>query len=153
MDGGRLRDGVTRVMSWDQFPSTGIDMTDWSWVEAWTADLVIAAAEEQGVTMYGGLGWRMYLEVRWDDLRGLHPGQRIQVASALLRGDEETAQELISEFGGRPFARITKFKPGQHYHVLGEKFDSLGEAKALAAQRGYDSGAPETIFVYDRDGD
>lgn len=142
-------------MTWVDLPSVEIDMTDWSWTEAWTADLVetAAAAHDPPVTMYGGLGWRLYLEVRWGSLRGLPPWQRVQVATALLRGDENTARELIGEFEGKPFARITKFKPGQHYHVLGEKFDSLGEAEALAVQRGYDTGAPETVYVYDHDGD
>lgn len=130
-------------------PSTHLDMYDWSCVEHTTADLVEAAAEEHGVAMYGGLGWPLYLEVRWDGLRGLYPQQRVQVATALLRGDEETARELLSEFGGKRFARITKFKPGTHYHVLEKKFDTFGEAEDYAARLGYETGFTETIWVGD----
>lgn len=134
------------------FDSWHIDSLLYS--ELYAADAVEAAAEVEGIQVYGGLGWQLYIEVQWGGLRGLWSWQRMQVTTMLLNGDENRARELLGEFGkGQRFARITRFHPGEHYHILGKKFDTFGEAKEFATRSGHATGAPETVYVYDREGD
>lgn len=50
-------------------------------------------------------------------------------------------------------ADVTKFIPGEHYHTLNEKFNTLGEAKRHLMHEGYEFGTFKEIHVYQREGD
>lgn len=51
-----------------------------------------------------------------------------------------------------PTASITKFQPGDHYHVLDRKFDTWSEANAYLEKQGYRRGISHTVYV-PREGD
>lgn len=50
-------------------------------------------------------------------------------------------------------ANVSKFNPGEHYHVLGEKFGTLDEAKAHLRRNRYEFGRLIEEFFYPRQGD
>ncbi len=71
-------------------------------------------------------GIRCLLNYWWDWDR--HPRQRVQTAN------------------------VTKFNPGEHYHVLNEKFDSLARAQAYLRGKGYEFGQLIEQFLYGHEG-
>lgn len=81
--------------------------------------------------------------------------------AAVMREDIMAARKLLNYWwewrGGQPqpkSAIVRKFNPGEHYHVLGEKFPSLDAARQFLSRRGYDfSGFVEEHYLYPREGD
>ena len=58
--------------------------------------------------------------------------------------------------GARPgpvMVNISKFTPGEHYHVRDRKFDTLGEAQAYIRRQGWEFGQFLEEFVYPTSGD
>ncbi len=65
---------------------------------------------------------------------------RLLVEAALARQDEQAAEMHFrdwQETSHVPTTRISRFVPGSHFHVLGEKFNSFDEARQHAESRGY----------------
>jgi hypothetical protein len=115
---------------------------------------------------YCGLPWNIYRRLWWER----HPGtgtlfcgsnltevQRRLVDSALARGDEDTAEMFLRDWGRgpppKPEIQVSKFVPGAHYHVLGTKFDTFDAAKRHAEGQGYKVTGLREVFVYTRGGD
>jgi hypothetical protein len=76
--------------------------------------------------------------------------------SALARQDKRTARIYLQDWKSqdrRPTARVSKFIPGEHYHVLDTKFDSFGEAQRYLFARGYTYGGLQESHVYANAGD
>ena len=119
------------------------------------ADHMADAGKEYGVCLYNGLPWMLYMAIHSEEnLGALSQIQYEMVVSALLRGDEETAQEYFADFKGEiRFATVSKFIPGEHYHVLGSKFDEYGDAVKYANERGFRVDGLKEVFVYDVIGD
>jgi len=89
--------------------------------------------------------WNCYTEIRYWLLM-----------SALARQDKRTARIFLQDWKAqdrRPKAKVSKFTPGEHYHALGTKFDSLDEAQRYLFERGYTYGGFEETHVYAKDGD
>lgn len=71
--------------------------------------------------------------------------------SAMAREDFEACRIHINDWSqrrSRPSAMVSKFIPGEHYHVLGEKFDTLDEAQQYLRSRGYVYGGLTEKHVY-----
>ena len=109
------------------------------------------------LSYYGGeLPWRLYLYIWWSrhDNTRLSEVQRCMVESALARGDEERALKHLQDMpSSKPRCRVSKFIPGEHYHVLDRKFDTYTAALGYAEQRGYVVDGLYEQHVYTRDGD
>lgn len=78
------------------------------------------------------------------------------VYSALARGDARAVRVFVNDWShqrGRPAANVTKWVPGDHYHTLGERFDTLEEAKEHLRKKGYEFGGFSETHAYKRDGD
>ena len=80
------------------------------------------------------------------------------LVSALSRQDAKCAKMYLIDWNTqdkdhRPSAVVSKFIPGEHYHVLGTKFNSLLEAKAHLNRKGYKFGGVEEKFLYTHEGD
>lgn len=76
--------------------------------------------------------------------------------SALARQDKRTARIYLQDWKAqdrRPKVKVSKFIPGEHYHVLDTKFDSLSEAQQYLFGRGYTYGGLNEVHVYAKDGD
>ena len=108
---------------------------------------------------YGGeLPWKIYLHIWWMNHEDIHPHitevQRYMVESALARGDEERALKHLQDMPrSKPRCRVSKFIPGEHYHVLDRKFDTYTAALGYAEQQGYVVEGLYERHVYTRDGD
>jgi hypothetical protein len=48
----------------------------------------------------------------------------------------------------RPGVRVSKFVPGEHFHVLNEKFLSLDDAIKHLKSKGYEYDGLDEKFVY-----
>ncbi len=62
------------------------------------------------------------------------------LVSALNRHDRVTARIYLHDWPAqdrKPKAKVSKFVPGDHWHVLGTKFDTLQEAIGYLQSRGY----------------
>lgn len=77
------------------------------------------------------------------------------LVSTLNRQDRKTAALYLDDWteqdrrGNRKrTARVSKFTPGDHYHVLGEKFGTLDEAISHARSNGYEYGGLDEQYVY-----
>ncbi len=58
--------------------------------------------------------------------------------SCLTRQDKRAARIFLQDWRNEdrmPKIKITKFIPGEHFHVLNTKFDSLGEAQYYAYKK------------------
>lgn len=76
--------------------------------------------------------------------------------SALNRGDNRCAAMYLDDWVKQdhmPKATVSKFVPGDHYHVFGTKFDTLEEAQRHLWTKGYTFGGLVEKHVYNRDGD
>ena len=75
------------------------------------------------------------------------------LCSALARHDSHTALMYLRDWSGEaPACVVTRFLPGKHWHVLGEKFYSYEEAELHARHRGYRvTGTREERFPYPGD--
>lgn len=85
-----------------------------------------------------------YEECRFDILR-----------SCLARHDIEQARVFINDWTSSKYktkVNVSKFVPGDHYHVLGTKFDTLEQAIAHIRSQGHEYGRLIEKFVY-RDGE
>lgn len=122
--------------------------------------------DEDGVfdAAFGDLGenmpWEIYLHLWWEDHGGtsdLSMCKVYVVESALRRDDTRTAEMHLRDWRDKsrwPTTTVSKFVPGDHYHVLDAKFDRLWEALAYADKRGYRVVLPvKETHVYARDGD
>jgi len=95
------------------------------------------------------LDWTVFLSA--NGLDGLPLGIKLseevaflRMKNALIRGDRSEALRLADEMRERMkkksatrHIRITKWDPGDHFYCLGEKFDSVKEARAHAHTNGY----------------
>lgn len=79
----------------------------------------------------------LFLDSRGIPVTSLTEVQRETVRSALIRGDRHTAARLLGDWNLIRKVTISRFEPGRHYHVLGEKFDSIAEARAHAERLGF----------------
>lgn len=76
--------------------------------------------------------------------------QLLVVKSCLMRFDEAKAIELIADWDKEhktPYTTISRYMPGKHYHVLGEKFGSFAAAKDYAEKHGYEV-YPDVKILY-----
>lgn len=102
---------------------------------------------------YDGMPWPVYIRIFWDTQRklgrtaGLSYIQELLVESVLARGDKHGAESFLLDWQSpltrkRPPPReevvIKMFVPGQHYHVLGKRFDTHGAAWDYAESEGYE---------------
>lgn len=77
------------------------------------------------------------------------------MVSCLRRCDKKGALQFAIDWSdpySLPTADITKFQPGDHYHVLDCKFDTWSEAEAYLKKCGYRRGQLHTIYM-PREGD
>jgi hypothetical protein len=109
--------------------------------------------------MYRGLPFNIY-EYCWfaENVRGtsLSEVQYWMTISALRRGDEKRAIQNLRDWKilrDRPKTDISKFVPGEHYHVLDKKFDSFGEACQYLEKCGYGFGRLKEVHIYAKEGD
>ena len=71
--------------------------------------------------------------------------------SAFSRGDQRGVLRFLDDWVKQdrlPKAQVSKFVPGEHYHVLGVKFDTLDEAQRHLRSRGYQYGGLTEKYVY-----
>lgn len=76
--------------------------------------------------------------------------------SAFARKDAKAVRRFLRDWSGRskqPRIAVSKFIPGDHYHVLDEKFDTLEAATAHLQKHGYVYGGLHEKHVYVKDGD
>lgn len=73
------------------------------------------------------------------------------LVSAFNRGDKEAVRRFLTdwkEMARKPSAVVSKFVPGDHYHVLDTKFDTLEEAMEYLHRRGHNYGGLKETHVY-----
>ena len=71
--------------------------------------------------------------------------------AAMAREDFEACRMHVNDWSalkGRPSKTVSKFLPGDHYHVLDTKFDTLDEAINHLEARGYRYGGLQEKHVY-----
>lgn len=76
--------------------------------------------------------------------------------SAFARQDKEAVRKFLGDWKSRnrkPVAEVFKFVPGEHYHVLSRKFDTLDDAMNHLRDRGYRYGGLFEKHVYAKEGD
>ena len=77
------------------------------------------------------------------------------VYSALNRGDVRAARVFVNDWSNhrsRPGARVTKWVPGDHFHTLGERFNTLDEAINHLRNRGYEYDGFSETHAYRQEG-
>lgn len=109
-----------------------------------------------------GEGLPFSAHAAWALLEGLpeHPrcsrsAQYWMLRSAMAREDTDTCRMYVNDWSrppGRPSVTVSKFIPGQHYHCLDVKFDTLDEAIRHLRQMGYEYGGVYEHRIF-RDGD
>jgi hypothetical protein len=65
-----------------------------------------------------------------------------------LNQDWNGVRKQIAYRSKRKRAIVSKFTPGRHYHVLGEKFDRLADAISYLNEQGYGYGGFMEKFAY-----
>lgn len=78
------------------------------------------------------------------------------IVSAMVRKDADAVRVFLNDWscsGGGPLANVSKFTPGEHYHCLGAKFDSLEKAVIHIKSRGFRYGGLTEKHVYTGEGD
>lgn len=80
------------------------------------------------------------------------------VRSALARKDKESVRIKINDwtYGSahlRQLMQVSKFVPGEHYHCLDAKFDTLDEAIGHLKRNGFAYGGLIERHVYAKEGD
>lgn len=73
------------------------------------------------------------------------------LVSCFARQDAKTVRIYLTDWkvqDRRPKAKVSKFVPGQHYHVLNVKFDTLDEAMEHLRRKGYEYGGLSETHVY-----
>lgn len=78
------------------------------------------------------------------------------VYSALARQDYDCTRRYVhdwSEPKSRSSEVVSKFVPGDHYHALGERFDTLDEAIHYLKSNGRIYGGLKEVYVYPKEGD
>lgn len=88
-----------------------------------------------------GLWRQQFNQVQWDIL-----------LSCLQRSDYAKARAMVADWRGKQLY-ITKWVPGDHYYVFGEKFNRYDQAVARAGELGYSVRGVQERFVYVREGD
>lgn len=83
---------------------------------------------------------------RWETRVGL-------LLSAMARGDFAGCRRFVNDWryyrpDRRPAAVVAKWIPGDHYHALNERFDTLEEAVAHLERNGYRFDGLRERFVY-----
>ncbi len=79
--------------------------------------------------------------------------------SCFSRGDIEKARIMVNDWShkqpktGKPSANVSTFIPGDHYHVLGTKFDTLEQAISHLESKGYVYAGLIEKHVYSSQGD
>lgn len=108
---------------------------------------------------YLGLPWPIYRHLWWEDHGGngdLTQCQEMIVEANLASHNPETAEMLLSDWRGSPswpHCTVSKFQPGEHFHVLGEKFATFELAAKYARGKGYIVDGLKIVHVYNRSGD
>lgn len=107
-----------------------------------------------GITEGGAFASRAASEL----LRGIpsnplcgHDTMWYMLRSAMAREDYEACRIYVNDWSRRrspPSERVSKFIPGQHYHCLGEKFDTLDLAIRHLKLNGYAYGGLKEVHVY-----
>lgn len=75
------------------------------------------------------------------------------------RRDIETARVYVNDWSHKQpkrvtrYANVSRFVPGNHYHVLGTKFDTMEEAQEYLESQGYTYGETILKHVYPNQGD
>lgn len=75
--------------------------------------------------------------------------------SAMARGDTACCRQYLADWThsfSRPGVTISRFSPGVHWHVLGQRFGSYADAEQYAKSRGYRI-VGEQVVEARRDGD
>jgi hypothetical protein len=70
--------------------------------------------------------------------------------STMRRHDRKAAFQFVIDWSnpnGLPMTRVTRFQPGQHYHVLGRKFDKFSEAVEFLEKSGYRFGGTDVTRI------
>lgn len=69
--------------------------------------------------------------------------------ASLARGDTKQALVLLTDWSGRglPETDVSKFDPGDHYHTLGRKFDTLQDALHHLEERHYRYGGLRVVRI------
>lgn len=78
------------------------------------------------------------------------------VYSALARGDANTARMYVNDWSRprlRPSEVVSRFVPGDHYHAMGERFETLDEAIRHLRLKGRTYAGLKEVHVYAREGD
>lgn len=77
--------------------------------------------------------------------------------SAIAREDKRTARMYVNDWRRRkstkPTRMVSKFVPGDHYHTLDQKFDTLQAAQDFLTRCGYSYGGLIEEHVYKTEGD
>jgi hypothetical protein len=99
------------------------------------------------VCAYAGLptGLAMTMISRQHGLNGI---QYHSVFAAHARGDWVAVRRYLADWSNAQVVRVTKFHPGDHYHVLGIKFDTLDLARRHLEFEGCLFGGLDETFVY-----
>lgn len=83
--------------------------------------------------------------------------RRELLKSAMSRKDKEACRMFINDWSKRPQYRprviVSKFIPGEHFHCIGTKFDSLDDAISHLKQNGYEYEGLVEKFIYSTEGD
>src|SRR4051812_30340058 len=79
---------------------------------------------------------------------GLSEVEYWQVYSAFARQDWECVKKYLTWWGKRQSVHVSRFTPGEHYHVLGVKFDTLAEAQQHLEREGYNYAGLREVHVY-----
>lgn len=109
-----------------------------------------------GSAIYGGMPFHIF-EFCWCDRHidgSLSEVQRWRLRTYLQNGDQESAFKFLAEIKKlrMPAAQakdceVARFVPGTHHYVLGERFDTEGEARLYAQRLGY-----RVLRVFEVDG-
>lgn len=86
----------------------------------------------------------------WDDVRYW------MLYSALARQDKRGARIYLQDWKAedhKPKAHVSKFIPGEHFHVLDKKFSSLSIAQDYLSKRGYRYGGLHETYIDPKIGD
>lgn len=74
------------------------------------------------------------------------------IVSALTRYDFDCVRRYVRDWAASPVEPdvwdVSKWIPGDHYHVQGERFDTLGEAQEYIRRSGAVFGRLRERFVY-----
>lgn len=78
------------------------------------------------------------------------------IRSAIAREDKDAVRVYVNDWtnwDGRKTALVSKFMPGEHYHVLDTKFNTLDEARRHLSREGYDYAGLKEVYVPKTEGD